>query len=95
MRQAFRDPTQDPLAVRIALTAIAVTFIVLFLFMPLSVVFCEALSEGFAAARDAIADPDALSAIRLTLVTAAIAVPLNMVFGICAAWAIAKFDFCG
>jgi sulfate transport system permease protein len=95
MRQAFRDPTQDPPVARIALTAVAIAFIALFLFMPLAVVFAEALSEGFAAARDAIVDPDALSAIRLTLITAAIAVPLNMVFGVCAAWAIAKFDFRG
>ena len=95
MRQAFRSPTQDHPAIRIALSAVAITFIVLFLLMPLAVVFSEALSNGLSAARDAIVDPDALSAIRLTLITAAIAVPLNLVFGLSAAWAIAKFDFRG
>jgi sulfate transport system permease protein len=95
MRQAFRNPTQDHLAFRVALSATAIIFIVLFLFMPLVVVFTEALGNGFAAARDAITEPDALSAIRLTLLTAAIAVPLNMVFGLSAAWTIAKFDFRG
>jgi sulfate transport system permease protein len=95
MRQAFRNPTQDHPAIRIALSAVAITFIVLFLLMPLAVVFSEALSNGLSAARDAIVDPDALSAIRLTLITAAIAVPLNLVFGLSAAWAIAKFDFRG
>ena len=95
MKSGFRNPTQDHPAIRIVLSAVAIVFIVLFLFMPLAVVFTEALGSGFAAARDAIAEPDALSAIRLTLLTAAIAVPLNMVFGVCAAWAITKFDFPG
>jgi len=95
MKSGFRNPTQDHPAIRIVLSAVAIVFIVLFLFMPLAVVFTEALGSGFAAARDAITEPDALSAIRLTLLTAAIAVPLNMVFGVCAAWAITKFDFPG
>ena len=95
MKSGFRNPTQDHPAIRIVLSAVAIVFIVLFLFMPLAVVFTEALGSGFAAARDAIKEPDALSAIRLTLLTAAIAVPLNMVFGVCAAWAITKFDFPG
>lgn len=96
MRQvAFKNPTEDHPAVRLLLTAVAISFVALFLLMPLAVVFTEALSSGLSAARDAITEPDALSAIRLTLLTAAIAVPLNMVFGVSAAWAIAKFDFPG
>jgi len=91
----FKKPTEDPVAARVALTLTAVLFIGLFLLLPLVVVFSQALSTGFAAARAAILEPDALSAIHLTLITAAIAVPLNMVFGVSAAWAIAKFDFRG
>jgi len=94
-RPRFDNPTEDPVAARIALTLIAVLFIGLFLLLPLVVVFSQALSTGFAAARAAILEPDALSAVRLTLITAAIAVPLNMVFGVSAAWAVAKFDFRG
>ena len=63
--------------------------------MPLVAVFAEALRKGVAVYLAAIVEPDALSAIRLTLVAAAIAVPLNLVFGVAAAWAIAKFDFRG
>ena len=67
----------------------------LFLVLPLVVVFTEALRRGLAAYLAAFAEPDALAAIRLTLTVAAIAVPLNLVFGIAAAWAIAKFEFHG
>ncbi len=70
-------------------------FIALFLVLPLASVFTEALSKGFAAYGAALIEPDALSAIKLTLLVAAIAVPVNIVFGIVAAWAIAKFDFPG
>jgi sulfate transport system permease protein len=92
---AFRKPTEDHPALRWFLIAVAVLFVGLFLFLPLLVVFTEAFSGGLAAAWRAVEEPDALSAIRLTLIIAAIAVPLNMVFGICAAWAVAKFDFRG
>ena len=90
-----RAPTDDHPLVNITLTAIAIGFIALFLFMPLLTVFSEALAKGWIMARDALIEPDALAAIRLTLITAAIAVPLNMVFGLAASWAIAKFDFRG
>ena len=63
--------------------------------MPLVAVFVEALRKGSASTSAAITEPDALSAIKLTLIAAAIAVPLNLVFGLAAAWAIAKFDFRG
>ena len=85
----------EPAAVRWALTAIALAFLALFLVLPLTTVFVEALAGGWAAYVAAIAEPDALAALRLTLVAAAIAVPANLVFGVCAGWAIAKFDFRG
>jgi sulfate transport system permease protein len=90
-----RAPTDDHPLVKITLSAIAIGFIALFLFMPLLTVFSEALAKGWTLAADALLEPDALAAIRLTLITAAIAVPLNMVFGLAASWAIAKFDFSG
>jgi sulfate transport system permease protein len=86
--------TESP-AVRWLLTGTALAFLLLFLVLPLAAVFTEALRKGFDAYFDALKEPDAWSAIRLTLITAAIAVPLNLVFGITAAWCIAKFDFRG
>jgi len=77
------------------LTFVALAFLLLFLFLPLVVVFAEAFRNGIGAYAAALADPIALSAIRLTLVTAAIVVPANAVFGVAASWAIAKFDFRG
>ena len=70
-------------------------FFALFLVLPLVVVFAEAFAKGFETWRAALLDPDALSAIQLTLIAAGIAVPLNLVFGVCAAWAIAKYEFRG
>jgi sulfate/thiosulfate transport system permease protein len=81
--------------VRWFLIGAALLFLGLFLVLPLASVFAQAFASGVAPYRDAIRDPDALSAIRLTLITAAIAVPLNLVFGVAAAWAIAKFEFIG
>ncbi|WP_454184672.1 sulfate ABC transporter permease subunit CysW [Parvibaculum sp. MBR-TMA-1.3b-4.2] len=74
---------------------LAVVFVALFLFAPLVMVFVEALDEGWRGVMAALSLPDAQAAIRMTLTIAAIAVPLNAVFGIAAAWAIAKFDFRG
>ena len=91
-------PRAEPLAPRLApmaLLAVAMAYLALFLFVPLAAVFAEALKKGWGAYLAAIADPDALAAVRLTLLAAAIAVPLNLVFGVAAAWAIAKFDFRG
>jgi sulfate transport system permease protein len=73
----------------------ALLFFGVFLLLPLILVFAEALRKGLEAYWAAIADPDALSAIRLTLLTAAIALPLNLLFGVAAAWCIAKFEFRG
>jgi sulfate transport system permease protein len=81
--------------VRGALIALALAFLGLFLVLPLVTVFAEAFSKGTAAYLEAIREPDAMAALRLTLLAAAIAVPANLVFGLCAGWAIAKFDFRG
>lgn len=86
---------RDPAAIRWTLCAIAVLFLVFFLFLPLAVVFVEAFRKGAGAYFSAFATPDARAAIRLTLLTAAIVVPANTVFGVAAAWAIAKFRFRG
>ena len=84
-----------PGALRIVLIVLALVFLGLFLVLPLAVVLSSALSKGWEAYWEAISEPDAVAAILLTLGTAAIAVPLNLVFGVIAAWAIAKFDFAG
>jgi sulfate/thiosulfate transport system permease protein len=81
--------------VRALLTLCAVAFLAVFLVLPLAAVFVEALREGLPAWLDSIDQPDAWSAIRLTLLVAAIAVPLNVVFGVAAAWAMARFNFRG
>ena len=80
---------------RLALIVIAVAFVALLLVAPLGAVLVQALSKGVVAYFEAFDDPDTLSAIRLTLLTAAIVVPVNTLFGIAAAWAIAKFEFRG
>lgn len=87
--------TTEPAWVRRLLIAVALGFALLFLFIPLAVVFTEALRKGWEAYVTAIIDEDAMSAIRLTLLTAAIAVPANLVFGVAASWAITKFEFFG
>ncbi len=87
--------TDEPRWVRWLLIAIALGFLTLFLFVPLVFVFYEALKKGIGVYFAAITDPDAVDAIKLTLLTAGIAVPLNLVFGVAAAWSIAKFNFRG
>ena len=87
--------TTEPVWVRWTLISISLGFIFLFLILPLAAVFTEALRKGLGAYLEALKEPDAWTAIRLTLVTAAIAVPLNLVFGVAAAWSIAKFEFRG
>jgi sulfate/thiosulfate transport system permease protein len=87
--------TGEAAGFRAALIFVALAFFGIFLLMPLIVVFVEAFRGGWAGYVKAINNPDALSAIGLTLMVAAIAVPANMIFGICAAWAIAKFEFKG
>jgi sulfate transport system permease protein len=87
--------TTEPAWVRRGLIGLALVFLTLFLFVPLGLVFFEAFKKGFGVYLAAITDPDALSAIKLTLIAAVIAVPLNLVFGVAAAWSIAKFEFRG
>jgi sulfate/thiosulfate transport system permease protein len=92
---AFSSQTNEPRAVRWLLIAVVVLFLGLFLLLPLFVVFHQALARGLDMYWAALIDPDALSAIRLTLLASAIAVPFNLVFGVCAAWCIARFEFRG
>jgi sulfate transport system permease protein len=87
--------TREPVAVRLLLIALALAFLALFLFVPLAAVFFEALKKGWGTYLAAIVEPDALAAVKLTLIAAGIAVPANLVFGVAAAWAIAKFEFRG
>ncbi|GAB4089306.1 sulfate ABC transporter permease [Hydrogenophaga soli] len=81
--------------VRVLLIVLALTFMALFLVLPLAAVATEALRKGWDVYWEALREPDAWSAIRLTFLTAAVAVPLNLVFGVAAAWAVAKFEFRG
>ena len=80
---------------RWTLIGIEMAFLLLFLVLPLAAVFTEALRKDFGAYIDGLREPDAWSAIKLTLLTAVIAVPLNLVFGVAAAWCIAKYEFKG
>ena len=90
-----RRTTGEPVVVRRLLIGIALGFLSLFLFLPLVFVFTQAFAKGVGFYFETLRDPNAWSAIKLTLIAAAIAVPLNCIFGVCAAWAIAKFDFPG
>jgi sulfate transport system permease protein len=87
--------TRDKPWVKYALLGIGLSYFALFLLLPLIAVFVEGLRKGWDAYLAALIEPDTLSAIKLTLIAAAISGPLNLVFGIAAAWAIAKFDFPG
>ena len=93
-RSSRRGTTEAPW-IRWTLTGLALVFIALFLVLLLAAVFTEALRKGWLAYWEALNEPDAWAAIRLTLLTAAVAVPMNLVFGVAAAWAIAKFEFRG
>jgi sulfate transport system permease protein len=92
---AVGNPRTEPGPVRFIIIALAVTFLSVFVVLPLVVVFAQAFSKGIGAYVAALTEPEALAAIRLTLVVAVISVSLNLVFGVIAAWAIAKFDFTG
>jgi sulfate transport system permease protein len=81
--------------VRAALVLFAVAFMLVFLLFPLAVVFAEGLRQGIAAYLASIAQPEARASILLTLLVAGIAVPLNLVFGVAAAWLMARFRFRG
>jgi sulfate transport system permease protein len=85
----------EPRLLRWLLIVIALLFLTVFLFLPLAVVFATALQRGVQLYFNALTAPDTLAAVRLTLLVAAIVVPLNTVFGVAAAWAIARFQFRG
>jgi sulfate transport system permease protein len=85
----------EPRLIRWLLIGFTLLFLTAFLFLPLVVVFFEAFRKGWSAYVEALSDDDTLHSIWLTLITAGIAVPLNLIFGVAAAWAIAKFDFWG
>ena len=87
--------TSEPAWVRRSLIALALGFLGLFLFVPLAAVFSQALVKGFGPYFASFKDENTLSAVKLTLIATGISLPLNCVFGVCAAWAIAKFDFRG
>ncbi len=94
-RRRLAKPTEDPLWLKLLLGAVAIGFIAIVLLLPLVLVFKEALASGVGAFFASMVEPDTLAAMKLSLIAAAIAVPLNTVFGIAAAWSIAKFDFPG
>ncbi|MEO5573931.1 MAG: sulfate ABC transporter permease subunit CysW [Gammaproteobacteria bacterium] len=87
--------TTEPRMIRWLLISIALAYLTLLLFIPLAAVFTEALKKGLEVYFASFLDSDALAAIRLTLLAAVIAVPLNLIFGLAAAWSIAKFEFRG
>jgi sulfate/thiosulfate transport system permease protein len=90
-----RRALREPLWVRVLMRTVGLSFLGLFLLLPLVAVFYEALRSGFGAYFASFRDPAALAAIKLTLIAAGIALPLNLVFGLAASWAIAKFEFWG
>lgn len=94
-RLQSRDATREPVWVRYTLLSIALIFFLSCLILPLILVFVEAFKQGVGVYFQALVDPDTLSAVKLTLLTAVIAVPLNVVFGVAAAWSVAKFNFRG
>ncbi|TWH47483.1 sulfate transport system permease protein [Sporomusa sp. KB1] len=94
IRRASDTITESPL-VRWILITMALTFLGLMLIIPVIAVFSKALEQGLELYYKAITNPDALAAIQLTLLTVLVAVPLNTLFGLAAAWAIAKFEFKG
>jgi sulfate/thiosulfate transport system permease protein len=93
--RSYRAATTEPAFVRWLLIGLTLGFLAIFLLLPLIAVFLQAFAGGVKTYLAALSDPDAIAAIKLTLITAAFAVLLNTLFGIAAAWAIAKFEFRG
>lgn len=92
---AFKSPVTERRGIRAVLIGLSILVMGLFLIIPLIIVFAEAFAKGAIPYLATFADPDVLASIRLTLLVAVIVVPLNAVFGLCAAWAVAKFSFPG
>lgn len=95
LSQASRRGTEESPFIKWTLIALALGFCAVFLLLPLINVFAQAFAKGWRYYLGALTNPDSLSAIKLTLVVAAISVPLNVIFGLAAAWAVAKFEFRG
>ena len=91
----LRSVTTENRIARFTLIILSLVFLLLILLLPLAAVFVEAIRKGAGPFFSALADAETLSAIRLTLIVAGVSVPLNLVFGVAAAWAIAKFEFKG
>ncbi|MDP8996049.1 MAG: sulfate ABC transporter permease subunit CysW [Pseudomonadota bacterium] len=89
------DPIGESRMIRWVLIGISLTFLALIVFLPLTLVFAEALRKGFGTYLTALGDAETWAALRLTLTVAAISVPLNALFGICAAWSVTKYNFAG
>ena len=94
-RSRSQRGTEEPPLIKWALIAMALAFSLVFLLLPLVNVFAQAFARGWPAYWNSLTDPDSRAAIRLTLIVAAVTVPLNVLFGVAAAWAIAKFEFRG
>jgi len=94
-KEQIQHATDDPRWVRYTLISVSLSFILLFLFLPLGLVISKAFASGWQAYWDALSEPDAQAAIRLTVLAAFITVPLNTVFGLASAWAITRFEFRG
>lgn len=93
--QRVKNSITEPFLIKLLLVAIAMSFLSLFVILPVLTVFIEAFSKGLQFYKNAIFEENAIAAIKLTVLVAIIAVPLNIVFGIAASWAITKFDFFG
>jgi sulfate transport system permease protein len=91
----YVSPTTESSAIKVLLIGLTLLFVAVFLVFPVIVVFAEAFAKGMSGYIAGLADPDSIAAIKLTLLIAAIAVPANLVFGVAAAWAIAKYQFRG
>jgi len=94
-KEQIQHATDDPRWVRYTLISVSLSFILLFLFLPLGLVISKAFASGWQAYWDALSEPDAQAAIRLTVLAAFITVPLNTIFGLASAWAITRFEFPG
>jgi len=94
-REASKRGTEEAPALKWMLITLALLFALVFLLVPLANVFVQALSKGWDYYRHSLVHPDSLSAVKLTLLVAGVSIPANVLFGLAAAWAIAKFDFRG
>src|SRR5438876_11381508 len=94
-RSQSQRGTEEPPLIKWALIALALAFSLVFLLLPLVNVFAQAFAKGWQVYWTSLTEPDSWAAIRLTVIVAAITVPLNVLFGVAAAWAIAKFEFRG